>query len=181
MYDLFLETLESIGIVLPKWFFWIVLIFIIFFALHIMLKKYVKPLVEYIQNINDKLSKTDQIEILKENQLRNVEDYKTADKEIRTQLKEVSDKVSVIATMILEMQSRIDETNRAKLKDRIRESYGYYHPRQKITKMELEALEDLIRSYEAAGGKNSFCHSIVEPEMYTWEVIDSEEELDFKV
>lgn len=35
--------------------------------------------------------------------------------------------------------------------------------------MELEALEDLIDEYESAEGKNSFVHSVVQKEMYTWE------------
>ena len=38
--------------------------------------------------------------------------------------------------------------------------------------MEKEALEGLIKQYESHGGKNSFVHSIVEPEMHTWKVIE---------
>ena len=38
--------------------------------------------------------------------------------------------------------------------------------------MELEALEDLIDTYESFGGKNSFVHSVVQKEMYTWEVTE---------
>ena len=38
--------------------------------------------------------------------------------------------------------------------------------------MEREALEGLIEQYEAHGGKNSFVHSVVEPEMQIWKVID---------
>lgn len=41
-----------------------------------------------------------------------------------------------------------------------------------ITNMELEALQGLINSYEKSGGANSFVHTVVEPEMYTWEVRD---------
>ena len=37
--------------------------------------------------------------------------------------------------------------------------------------MELEALEDLIDEYESADGKNSFVHSVVQKEMYTWEKV----------
>lgn len=174
MYELFLKTLERLGITAPKWFFWIVLIIIILIGVNFLLKKYVKPIFEGLNDMKDKLNKTDEIDILKENQLRNVEHYKAADTEIRKEIKEVSDKVSVVANMIVEMQQRTDETNRAKLKDRIREQYGYFHPRQKITLMEREALEDLIRSYELAQGTNSFVHSIVEPEIYTWEVVDED-------
>lgn len=175
MYDLFLETLESIGIVLPKWFFWVVLIIIIIASFLWIIKKIIKPLSKTIKNIDERLEKTDQIDILKENQLRNVEDYRRADKELRKDIKGLNDKINVIVQMIIEMQDRTDETNRAKLKDRIRESYSVYHKRGKITIMEKEALETLIRSYEKAKGDNSFVHSVVEPELYCWEVIDEDE------
>ena len=33
-------------------------------------------------------------------------------------------------------------------------------------------LEDLIEEYEAAGGENSFVHSLVQKEMYAWEKIE---------
>ena len=172
MYDLFLETLEELGIVAPKWFFWIVLAVIILIGVNFLLKKYVKPIFDGLNDMQEKLKKTDEIDILKENQLRNVEHYKEADAELRGQIKEISDKVSVVANMIIEMQDRADSTNRAKLKDRIREAYAEHHPTQKITRMEREALEDLIKSYELAGGDNSFVHKLVEPEIYCWEIVD---------
>ena len=36
----------------------------------------------------------------------------------------------------------------------------------------METLEGLIKTYEDYGGKNSFVHSLVQKEMYTWEHID---------
>ena len=174
MYNLFLETLEKLGITAPKWFFWIVLAVIILIGVNFLLKKYIKPIFDGLNDMQEKLKKTDEIDILKENQLRNVEHYKEADAELRGQIKEISDKVSVVANMIIEMQARVDETNRAKLKDRIREAYAEHHPTQKISKMEREALEDLIKSYELAGGTNSFVHTLVEPELYTWELVDDD-------
>ena len=60
----------------------------------------------------------------------------------------------------------------AELKDRISQSYRCYHIKSQINKMELESLEGLIASYESYGGLNSFVHSVVQKEMYTWEVID---------
>lgn len=59
----------------------------------------------------------------------------------------------------------------AELKDSIRHCYSIYHDRGTITEMEKESLEDLITSYEDAGGKNSFVHNIVQKEMYEWQVI----------
>lgn len=57
---------------------------------------------------------------------------------------------------------------RAELKDKISQLYRYYHALGQIHDMELEALEDLIEEYEAAQGQNSFVHSVVQKEMYTW-------------
>lgn len=57
---------------------------------------------------------------------------------------------------------------RAELKDCIGERYRRYHAKGEINDMEYEALEDLIEEYEAAGGENSFVHSVVQCEMPTW-------------
>ena len=61
---------------------------------------------------------------------------------------------------------------RAELKDKIGQSYRYYHKIGKINDMELEALEDLIKEYESVKGENSFVHSVVQKEMYTWEQVE---------
>ena len=173
MYNLFLETLEELGIVAPKWFFWIVLAVIILIGVNFLLKKYVKPIFDGLNDMQEKLKKTDEIDILKENQLRNVEHYKEADAELRGQIKEISDKVSVVANMIIEMQARIDASNVARLKSQIREIYAEHHRSQIITRMELEALENLIDDYLNSGG-NSFISKIVQPEIYTWQIVDDD-------
>ena len=173
MYNLFLETLEELGIVAPKWFFWIVLAVIILIGVNFLLKKYVKPIFDGLNDMQEKLKKTDEIDILKENQLRNVEHYKEADAELREQIKEISDKVSVVANMIIEMQARIDASNVARLKSQIREIYAEHHRSQIITRMELEALENLIDDYLNSGG-NSFISKIVQPEIYTWQIVDDD-------
>lgn len=71
-----------------------------------------------------------------------------------------------------ESKAREDKRTRAELKDRIGQSYRFYHEQGKWNHMEKEALEDLITEYEDAGGDNSFVHSKVQQEMYTWELID---------
>ena len=38
--------------------------------------------------------------------------------------------------------------------------------------MEIEVLEGLISTYEDYGGQNSFVHSVVQKEMYTWERVN---------
>lgn len=92
--------------------------------------------------------------------------------EVKEQLQKVVGKVNTMAQMIIEMQERSDATERARIKDRIAQSYHYYHKKQEWTKMEKEAFNDLILDYEAHSGSNSFVHSICEPESYTWRVID---------
>ena len=58
MYELFLKTLEDAGIVLPTWFFGIVLVIIVLGAFFFIIKKYIKPLILYIEDTNKKLEKT---------------------------------------------------------------------------------------------------------------------------
>ena len=38
--------------------------------------------------------------------------------------------------------------------------------------MEKERMRDLIDAYEKSNGLNSFVHDTVQPESYTWELID---------
>lgn len=59
------------------------------------------------------------------------------------------------------------------IKDRIARYYRQYHVDKRISEMEFEGLEDLIKTYERYGGENSFVHSTVQQEMYTWERYDN--------
>lgn len=95
--------------------------------------------------------------------------YREQSQEIRADLKNNIEKVS---QKIDEMTDRNNRRIQAELKDRIGQSYRYYHEKQKINDIEFEALEDLISSYESSGGSNSFVHTIVQKEMYTWEKVD---------
>ena len=96
--------------------------------------------------------------------------------------KEWSDKIDDVFDKLEDMQKRTDErfaiseekTNKrvqSDIKERIAQSYRRYNLSKKISYMELEALKDLIATYENYGGMNSFIHSVVQKEMYTWEVI----------
>lgn len=91
---------------------------------------------------------------------------------ISTEVHTTKDKINVLSQMIIDMQNKTDATERARLKDRISQAYRYYHEKGHWNRMEKEAFEDLIKDYEAHGGKNSFVHSICEPESCTWELID---------
>lgn len=97
---------------------------------------------------------------------------------------ELTESISDIAEKIDQMQSltnqrfqQSEQKNnkriRAELKDKISQSYRYYHALGSINDMELEALEDLIEEYEEADGENSFVHSVVQKEMYTWNKCDT--------
>lgn len=61
---------------------------------------------------------------------------------------------------------------RAELKNSISEIYRIHHATGQINDIELETLEDLIEEYESAKGENSFVHSLVQKEMYTWEKVE---------
>ena len=70
-----------------------------------------------------------------------------------------------------EEDAKKNKQKRAELKDKISQSYRYYHEKQKINDIEFETLNDLIKAYESCGGDNSFVHSVVQKEMYTWEQV----------
>ena len=74
-----------------------------------------------------------------------------------------------------ESEERNQKRIRAELKDKIMRAYRLHHKTRKITAMELDALEGLIEEYFAVKG-NSFVANIVQPEMYTWTVVDEFED-----
>lgn len=222
MYDTFVKTLREMGIVLPTWFFVIVLIFIVLIVIGRMFKKYIKPMILYMEDMNDKLEKTNDIDVLRKQQEEEIKRSIDKDEELRKEIKklssvvaetqtniatfadnrvkdraqsfqiqkelvdaqkQISDSVSSIEKKIDRMKVDTDERFkaseekhdarvRAELKDKIGNLYRIYHNRGQITQMEFEALEDLIKAYEDANGRNSFVHSIVEPELYCWKIID---------
>lgn len=81
-----------------------------------------------------------------------------------------------ISQQIEDMEAKSDESSKAKLKDRIAQAYRHYHETKEWTKMDKEAFLGLIKDYERHGGQNSFVHSVCEPELYTWKVVDEDEQ-----
>lgn len=81
----------------------------------------------------------------------------------------ITDKVGDIYKKLDEMEEKENKRVQSEIKERIAQSYRQYKETQQISYMELEALEDLIATYEAHGGDNSFIHSVVQKEMYAWE------------
>lgn len=95
---------------------------------------------------------------------------------------QLANKIESLTLMVQENQKRAEERfalneekvmkrNRAELKDKIMRSYRLHHKTQSITAIELEVLEGLIEEYYAVNG-NSFVKHNVQPEMYTWTVVD---------
>lgn len=101
------------------------------------------------------------------------------DKILQNNISDINKKVDSLSTSIHEMRKIQDEDKLAEYKDKIGDSYRYYTERKYSEEnpipywnhMEKESLEGLISQYEAHGGKNSFVHSVVEPEMQKWKII----------
>ena len=135
---------------------------------------------DLLQTIKDNQS---DIKTIMKNRIHDREQSFTIQKELTDAQNKLSESLTIISKKIDDMQHDTDKRFResehknnkrirAELKDKISQSYRYYHSLGKINDMELEALEDLIEEYESADGKNSFVHSVVQKEMYTWEKID---------
>ncbi len=149
------------------------------FALFDNLYRRKKQKEELLQTIKD--NQTNIKEIM-DNRMHDRRQSLAIQKELTDAQKRLSDSLSDISRKIDALQQSTDERFieserknnkriRAELKDKISQSYRYYHSLGKINDMELEALEDLMEEYESADGKNSFVHSVVQREMYTWEKI----------
>lgn len=91
-------------------------------------------------------------------------------KELNDSQSKITNKVEDICKKLNDMEEKENKRVQSEIKERIAQSYRDYNKTKQITSMELEALEDLIATYEEHGGENSFVHSKVQKEMYTWEV-----------
>lgn len=77
-----------------------------------------------------------------------------------------------LSKQVQKMQEKNDAADRSALRDRIGQSYRYYNQRKKWTRLEKEAFDGLIQSYENAGGLNGMVHQVCIPASLTWEIID---------
>ena len=93
-------------------------------------------------------------------------------KELTDSQNKITDKVGDICKKLDEMEEKENKRVQSEIKERIAQSYRRYNESKQISSIELEALEDLIETYEAHGGENSFVHSLVQKEMYTWKTVD---------
>lgn len=96
---------------------------------------------------------------------KNQQDLIDSIKELRNELKDMR---KTTDERFAASEQRDLKRVRAEMKDKIGERYRRYHAKGEINDMEYESLSDLIDEYEAAGGENSFVHSVVQCEMQTW-------------
>lgn len=102
------------------------------------------------------------------------------DELIKQSVLSLTQKVDNLSKDILDFKTSNNNDKLAEYKDKIGQSYRFYNERKYSESnpipywnhMEKESLEGLIKQYEEHGGKNSFVHSIVEPEMQKWKVIN---------
>lgn len=128
-------------------------------------------------------SAEESVHVLEET-VKTYQDNRVHDREQSFQIqKELTDAIQTLSDQLQALKNQLDalevaqnKRDRAKLKDRIGQAYRYYTARGWWNPIEKESLEGLIEEYEAAGGENSFVHSRVQKEMYTWTLVEKEKE-----
>lgn len=89
-------------------------------------------------------------------------------KEMYSDMKEISKDLKTVMKSINDMEEKNNLSKRANLKEKIERIYWECHKNMTCTDTSFETLKDLIEDYERHGGTNSFVHTLVLPEMYTW-------------
>lgn len=141
-------------------------------------KKHTKDEEEFRKNLNDYMEESrkdrkilhEEMTVYSVNRVNDRKQSLEIQKELTDSQVLITDKVGDICKKLEEMEEKENKRVQSEIKERIAQSYRQYKETQHISSMELEALEDLIATYEAHGGDNSFIHSVVQKEMYTWEV-----------
>lgn len=100
------------------------------------------------------------------------EDSRKIRKEMYEVMNRQSEQIEELKNITLQIQKKNSETKRAEIKEKIERIYRECHPAMTCTDMQLETLKELINQYEKHGGDNSFVHSTVQKEMYSWHVIN---------
>ena len=140
----------------------------------------IKEIIEIISYFKKKFRIKTGSEEDKENLEERISTLEEHDKWQYSEISKISGVVEHIKDEVTLMRKQRDEDKLAEYKDKVGQSYRCYKERKYSEEepvpywnhMEKEALEGLIKQYESHGGKNSFVHSIVEPEMQTWKVIE---------
>lgn len=104
-----------------------------------------------------------------------MESAQNTSKEIRSEMyediKDISSSLKNVVGKMDAMEEKNNLSKQADLKEKIEKLYRECHANMVCTDTAFETLKDLITDYERHGGINSFVHSLVQPEMYTWERI----------
>lgn len=91
---------------------------------------------------------------------------------LKADMSDIIAKVDNLVSMLEIEQDKRKKRERARFKKDIKEIYQKCNLTKTISHMDLNTLEDLIAEYEEADGKNSFVHTVVQQEMYTWKEVD---------
>lgn len=98
-------------------------------------------------------------------------DIKEIREEMYSVIKDISTNLKDVTNKLDDIEKKNDLSKQAGLKEKIEKLYRECHEHMVCTDTAFETLKDLIADYERHGGENSFVHSLVQPEMYTWERI----------
>lgn len=118
---------------------------------------------------NEYLRRLDTLEKQREE---DVKQSNMRDKRIKDSVDALNQNMTLVSNKLDLMDEESKQNKLAELKDKIGQSYRYYHEKQEWNSMEEETLRDLITRYEANGGENSFVHSVVLPESYIWRKVN---------
>ena len=133
--------------------------------------KLVYDLKDSIEKLSEKVDKN------QEDRDKELRQYREDSKKIRDEMYKVmngqSEQIKNLTKTIGVMQEKQSKTKRAELKEKIERIYRECSPTKICTEMAFETLRELIEEYEEHGGVNSFVHSIVEKEMYEWEIVET--------
>ena len=97
-----------------------------------------------------------------------MESARDTSREIR---EEMYSDIKQISVKLDDMEKKNNLSKQAEIKSRIEKLYRECHANKVCTDTAFETLKDLIADYERHGGRNSFVHSLVQPEMYMWDRI----------
>lgn len=119
---------------------------------------------KYLKNDIDELWNTMEMARDTSNEIR--EEMYADIKGISTNLENVNNKLD-------NMEHKNNLSKQADIKEKIEKLYRECHANMVCTDTAFETLKDLIADYERHGGENSFVHSLVQIEMYKWDVIET--------
>lgn len=140
-------------------------------------KKIKDELTKFTQEIHDSILQTqDQMKQFQDNRVHDRAQSFQIQKELQDSLASLSNKLDLMKEVtdsrFLANETKQNKREQNDLKNQISKIYIKCHETKRVSDMEIEVLEGLISTYEDYGGQNSFVHSVVQKEMYTWERVN---------